>query len=313
MSVKHIRFYFSGLLMTIPFILFAVGAMLFAGCSQKEETEQPRPENQKLPIRVSASLETRVTDSSFEQNDKVGIYVVNYNGSTAGTFVNSGNHVDNMGFTYLASQWNPDSEIYWEDETTKADFYCYYPYGTPANALAYAVSTSTGQDTDAGYKSSDFLWGKREGVAPTSGAVAITVNHVMSNVLVYVKPGDGFTDETLAAAAVSVKICNVKTDATVNLATGVATATGSGKSVTPHDEMGYYRALIVPQTTVANSALIIVTIDGVQYTYTPTESFELKPNTQHKFTVAVNKVGTGVSIGVGNWTTDETDHGGSAE
>ena len=183
----------------------------------------------------------------------------------------------------------------------------------PTNVASYAVSTNVDQSTADGYKGSEFLWGSRKGVQPTAETVAITVNHVMSNILVYIKPGNGFTDETLAASTVGVTICNVKTEATVNLSTGVATAAGAAKSVTPYDETGYYRALIVPQTVAANTALVIVTVNGIQYTYTPSSAIELKSNTQHKFTVTVNKVGSGVDIGVGNWTTDETDYGGSAE
>lgn len=303
------------------FMLIAVGAMLLGGCSKNEVNEGKQPETpvtpdepSKIPINVGMSVWTRVTDSSFEQNDKVGIYVVNYDGTTAGTLGVAGNHVNNMCFTYSpATRWTPDEEIYWKDNSTKADFYCYYPYGSPTNVGSYAITTSTDQSTDAGYKGSEFLWGKRESVLPTSETVAITVTHTMSNILVYVKPGTGFTEETLGASTVSVKICNVKTDATVNLATGAATATGSGKSVIPHDESGYYRALIVPQTVSANTALVIVTVNDVQYTYTPDKDIELKSNTQHKFTVTVNKVGSGVDIGVGSWTTDETDYGGSAE
>ena len=300
------------------FTVFAVATMMIVSCSKTEGVETPQPstpeEPSKIPINVGMNVWTRVTDSSFEQNDKVGIYVVNFDGANAGTLVNSGNHVDNTGFTYSSTtRWTPDTEIYWKDNTTKADFYCYYPYGTPTNVSAYAVSTNTDQSTESGYKGSEFLWGKREGVLPTTETVAITVNHIMSNLLIYVKPGNGFTDEMFASSTVSVKICNVKTDATVNLATGVVTATGSTKSVTPHDETGYYRALIVPQTAVANTALVIVTIDDVQYTYTPTENIELKSNMQHTLTIMVNKTGSGLGIGVGSWTTDENDYGGSAE
>ena len=295
------------------------------GCSKSELNTEPAPTNPKpnpeqeqtkIPINnnIAMGMWTRATDSSFEQDDKVGIYVVNYDGAAAGTLVNSGNHVNNMRFTYSATtRWTPDREIYWKDNATKADFYCYYPYGVPANVAAYAVSTNTNQSTADGYKGSEFMWGKREGVMPTSETVSITVNHVMSNVLVYIKPGEGLTDETIAASTVGVTICNVMTEATVNLATGVTTATGAAKSVTPYDETGYYRALIVPQTVAANTVLVIVTVNGFQYTYTPSTAVELKPNTQHKFTVTVNKIGSGVDIGVDSWTTDETDYGGWAE
>ena len=162
----------------------------------------------------------------------------------------------------------------------------------------------------ANYKASEFLWGKVAGIAPTEEAVNITTNHTFSNALVILKPGDGFTEESLAAATKSVKICGVKTNATINLATGVATANGNATEVTPYLENGQYRALIVPQTT-AEGALIVVTVDGVDYTLSRSMTF--KANKQHKFTVTLNKVSNGVNVGIGGWETDEEDYGGSAE
>ena len=278
-------------------------AVTIISCNNND-TPLPTPEEKSIPINISTSI-TRVTDSAFEDGDKVGIYVVNEpNG-----LVVSGNHVDNMGFTY-STKWTPDEEIYWKDQTTKAVFYCYYPYGTPNSVTAYKFSTKADQSTLANYKASEFLWGKTDSVSPTESVVPITVNHMFSNALVVVEPGAGFTAESLAASNVEVKICNIKTDASINLATGVVSASGAPTSVTPLYEGTYYRALIVPQT-VEESALIIVSVDGVNYTLT--KGFSFKANTQHRFTVTVNKVNNGVNIGIGGWQIDDTDNGGSAE
>lgn len=283
-------------------LMAAVAAMV--SCSDKVENVPTTPETDRLPINISTTL-TRATDSAFEAGDKVGIFVVNEPNALA----TSGNHVDNMGFTYTTT-WTPDTPIYWLDQTTKADFYCYYPYAEAANTAAHAFATKADQSSLANYKASEFLWGKTTGVAPTEEAVNITTNHTFSNALVILKPGDGFTEESLAAATKSVKICGVKTNATIDLATGVATANGNATEVTPYLENGQYRALIVPQTT-AEGALIVVTVDGVDYTLTRSMTF--KANKQHKFTVTLNKVSNGVNVGIGGWETDEEDYGGDAE
>ena len=285
------------------FILMAAVAAMVS-CSDNVENVPTTPETDRLPINISTTL-TRATDSAFEAGDKVGIFVVNEPNALA----TSGNHVDNMGFTYTTT-WTPDTPIYWLDQTTKADFYCYYPYAEAANTAAHAFATKADQSSLANYKASEFLWGKTTGVAPTEEAVNITTNHTFSNALVILKPGDGFTEESLAAATKSVKICGVKTNATIDLAAGVATANGNATEVTPHLENGQYRALIVPQTT-AEGALIVVTVDGVDYTLTRSMTF--KANKQHKFTVTLNKVSNGVNVGIGGWETDEEDYGGDAE
>ena len=283
--------------------LFALVAMMLCSCSKSGNNEKiPLPvKPTEIPINVSMGVWTRATDTSYESGDKVGIYVVNYDGSTAGTLQSSGNHVDNMRFSYT-TKWTPDTEIYWKDQTTKADFYCYYPYGSPADISAYAFTTKADQSKLADYKASEFLWGKATGITPTANAVPIITNVVA---------GEGFTAETLAAANKSVKISSVKTSATVDLRTGVATATGSAAEVIPYNEGEYYRALIVPQTVADGSNLITVTVDGVDYTLA--KGFTFKANTQHKFTVTVNKSSGGVDIGIGDWEIDDTDNGGAAE
>ena len=285
------------------FLLVAVFAAMIS-CSESLENTPATPETDKLPINISTTL-TRATDSAYEAGDKVGIFVVN----EPNTLVASGNHVDNMGFTY-STTWTPDTPIYWLDKSTKADFYCYYPYAENVSTTAHTFATKANQSQLADYKASEFLWGKTAGIAPTEEAVNITTNHTFSNMVVILKPGDGFTDATLAAATKSVKICGVKTNASINLTTGVATATGNTTEVTPCLENGQYRALIVPQTT-AEGALVVITVDGVDYTLSRAMTF--KANKQHKFTVTINKVSNGVNVGIGGWETDEEDYGGDAE
>ena len=217
--------------------------------------------------------------------------------------------IDNMGFTY-STTWTPDTPIYWLDKTTKADFYCYYPYAEGVSTTSHTFATKANQSQLADYKASEFLWAKTVGVEPTEESVNITTKHTFSNAVIILKPGDGFTEATLAAATKSVKICGVKTSATIDLSTGVATATGNATEVTPYLDGAQYRALIVPQTT-TEGALVVITVDGVDYTLTRAMTF--KANKQHKFNVTLNKVSNGVNVGIAGWETDEEDYGGDAE
>ena len=299
------------------FLMVAVGTMLCIGCSKKEGGETPAPEKPtpekpaeptKIPINVATSMWTRATDSAFELNDQVGIYVVNFNGETAGTLSSSGNHIDNMCFTYSGS-WTPATPVYWADQTTKADFYCYYPYASSVNSVsAYSFAVQTDQSTEAGYKNSEFLWGKREAVSPTAEPVQITVKHAMSNIIVKLQAGDGYTAADMERATITV--LGLKTQATINLATGVASAAGSGYDLTPKKENDGWRALVVPQS-VSNAPLIKVEIDGDQYVLIQSISFEA--NKQHSCTLKVNRVGNGFNIGIGGWETDDNDYGGTVE
>lgn len=292
-------------------ILFSVAlCALFTSCSKGSEGIVPDPvppsiESKKIPISISTQI-TRATDTDFESDDKVGLYVVNYNGSTPGALVSSGNHVDNMRFTYSGS-WTPDEEIFWKDESTKADFYIYYPYTTNiSNISALPASVKTNQTTEENYKASDFLWGKTAGIAPTKNAVSMTVKHLMSNIIIKLVPGDGYKVEDLAIA--KIEICGLKTNATVNLTNGAITATGISADITPINEITQYRALVIPQNV---TGIDLVRIKIGDNTYLLNQTINLLPNKQYTSTITINRSSQGINIGIGEWEEDDMDYGGT--
>lgn len=294
------------------FSLSMLAAAAMTGCSgeTKDAPDKPDdPQPSKKEIRISASLDdTRVTDSSFDTNDCVGVYVSNYNGSSPSPLKNTGNHVDNMRFTYTGS-WTADSPVYWKDETTPADFYLYYPYRDITSVTAVSFDTKANQSSESAYKASEFLGGKAENVPPTTGIVNIQTRHLMSRVQVVVAAGEGFTEEALAKSNVSVTINNLKTHSTIDLTNFNVTATGLGETVYPLAADGGYKALVVPQT-VADCELITVTVDGQPYNLRKGFTFESGKN--HKFTVTVTRGSSGINVSITGWEDDGQDNGGVA-
>jgi hypothetical protein len=277
---------------------------------KRDGRDSPPPTiSEKIPLNIGVAVATRATDTAFETGDKVGIYVVNQKDNASVALAASGNHVTNEAFTYSGSSWSSATQLYWQDQTTKADFYGYYPYNsTLTNVNAYPIAVQANQSTEANYKAGDILWGKKEAVAPTSSAVQLNLSHVMSNLLIYLKAGKGYTDSEVGNATVT--IVGLKTAATLNLATGVATATGAAADITPKAESGYLRALIVPQS-VNNAALIKVTLGD--YTYTLTQTVNFESNKQLKCTLTVDKIEEGLNIGISGWETSDIDYGGTVK
>jgi hypothetical protein len=295
------------------FFLFVCGFLMQAcsgGGDDEDLTTPTTPTTPtQLPINIGVNIATRANDTAFEANDKVGIYVVNYQNDSPGTLAASGNHATNEAFTYSGSSWSSTTQLYWQNQTTKADFYGYYPYASNVSSVsAYNISVKANQTAEADYKASDILWGKKEAVSPTSSAVQLTMSHVMSNIIIYLKAGKGYTDSDLSNA--SVVITGLKTAATLNMATGVVTATGAAQNITPKAEDGYLRALIVPQS-VSNAALIKVTVGDYSYTLTQTVTFE--SNKQIKCTLTVDKIEEGLNIGISGWETSDIDYGGTVK
>lgn len=291
-------------------ILFA--SVLTAGCSQESDAPVPATpdEPEKLEIKISPSMtESRATDYGFESGDCTGLYVVNYTGSVPGTLANSGNYVDNMRFTYNGT-WVPDTPIFWADNETHADFYLYYPYTKVQSVKAHAFDVKADQSAEADYKASDLLMGKTVNVTPSTSTTVIPVSHVMSRIIIALEAGNGFTAESLAQAAVSVKINGVKCSSTVDLTNGAVTPTGSATSVTPLYANNTYKALIVPQT-VESGNLITVNVDGRDFNLKKGFTFESAKS--HKFTVTLSKTSNGVNVNINPWLEDGTDNGGTAE
>ena len=274
------------------------------------------PEAEKIPINISVGQQTRANDEVFEDGDEVGIYVVNYDGSTAGTLAVYGNQVDNAQFTFDGSKWTPENSIYWKNANTAADFYAYYPYSASPNISAHPFSVQADQSDEDDFWASDFLWGKATNISPTPNAVSIQTNHSLSRIILDVKAGEGFTAESWADAEKSVKICDVKTSATIDLSTGVATVTGNAGEIVPlaAAETGTtltYKAMMIPQVVADNSKLVVVTVDGTDYVYR--KGYTFSRNTQHTFTVTVNKSGSNVDVTIGEWEIDSTTNEGDAE
>ena len=277
---------------------------------------QPSPTTkEKLPISINTSVATRATDEAFEVGDQIGLFVVNREANgTANSLKTLGNYIDNMQFTYDGT-WKAASSIYWKDETTHADFYLYYPYtGSIGDVNAMSWNVNADQSTSAKYKSADLLIGKTTNVAPTETAVKIDAKHVMSQMVVSLKPGNGFTEESLGKAKISVKINRLKTQATANLVTGKLTAKGNDADLTPLKEEGNnYKALIIPQA-VGEGKLITVNVDGRDYQLKKAANFTaFEAGKKHKFTVTLSKTSNGVNVNITKWEDDGIDYGGTAE
>lgn len=298
--------------------LFSI-AMICSCTEQNEHVQNPddvkNPEEvvTKLPINLSTRIISKVTDSEFENGDNVGIYTVNYeyNGEP-GYLHDYGNHLDNVRFEFYDGCWTPEREVFWKDQVTLADFYCYYPYRHYFDNTSYLVyDLESDQSEIDRYKSNDILYGKASGVAPSKDPVVITTNHMMSNVVIYVVPGNGYTDESLAEEEISVSIINVRHRARLNLRDGrLETYECEPTEIRPLREENYWKALIVPQE-VHDTDLIRVNVGANQYTLRQSVTFQ--PNKRQVCTITVNRIGEGVNIGIGGWENDDHDFGGVVE
>lgn len=286
------------------------------GISCRQTThEQPQPSGQ--PIRINAVCvpsENAVldNDTAFEDGDRAGLYVVNRINGKMESLLPSGNHIDNMRFTYHGT-WTPSQPIYWMDEQTKADFYLYYPYSSEMDDPRYwTVNVPTDQSTEAAMLQADVLVGRAFNVAPASQAVELKARHMMSRLTITLQASQGMTEEKLREADLKVLVNGLITEATVNIATAIATASGTER----HDIQACqtdaltFTVTAVPQT-VTEGAFITIVVNGDRYTLR--RAVTLKQGTWHHATVKVGAANGNIGVTIGGWTIDNTDYGGTAQ
>lgn len=283
-------------------MLAVATSMLLTSCYTDDEIIEPEMQASpkiNLSGEISQVYQTRVNDAGFCDGDEVGIYVVDYNGSTSGELLDEGNRGDNVKHTFDEAnfKWHGAYDLYFKDNRTNVDIYGYYPFAYPDNVSAYAFEVQKDQSTSAaygkigGYEASDFLWGKTENVAPTDKVIKLGFRHMMASARVTLVEGEGFDDGEWAGLEKAVLLLNTKREATIDLATGEVTAVGDVPSTgtIPYVNGGDFRAIIVPQTVSAGTPLVSITVGGTPYYLKKNEAFTYLPSKQHNFTITVNK------------------------
>lgn len=301
----------------VSFFLLACSSGAENGVDDEPTPPQPEKPTVRIPIDISTSI-TRVTETAFESGDAIGLYVVNRNDDGSHNELKpSGNYVDNMRYTYSYNTWTPDETVYWKDDKTCADFYLYYPYqAAHVNENPMVFKVEADQSDVNSYKKSDVIVGSTMNVAPSQTTVYIASKHVMSRVVIALKPGEGFTDASLAASDVKVTLNVPAVSANIDLAKGKVEPimNHDGESLTmtpmtPYKDGNVYRAIVVPQQ-VAQTNLIKVNVDGSDFLFS--KAFNFESGKSYTFNVTLAKKSSGLNATITGWDSDGVDYGGTA-
>lgn len=282
--------------------ILILAAFAVASCSVKE-WEGPVNPGQGDAIRIAGGIQqeyvTRANDEGFADGDEIGIYVVDYDGTTPGELTVSGTRASNLRFTFneAAWKWTPDHEIYYKDKNTHVDVYGYYPYGAPESIEAYKFEVQKNQAEGGGngkmggYEASDFLWGKATDMSPSAQTINVMFHHRMASAKVTLVQGTGFDSAEWASLEKSVITESAIRTSTINLKTGEVTVTGSRPSTgtIAYRNGNEWRCIIVPQTIAAGDALFSLSVGGLPYSLRKAEEFTFVSGKQHNFTITVNK------------------------
>ncbi len=252
-----------------------------------------------MTFAISHPGGSRATETDFEVNDKIGLYVA----KTDAPLEIGGNLVNNEPLTYDGTKWNATRTLYWDEGTYNA--YAYYPYINKVSSIedqpfciSTDQSTSKTETSLGGYEASDLLFATNKNLTASTSPVALNFKHIMSKLLIRLVQGEDFEGEMPTTATVYVH--NTVPEATIDLQAGVATryVKGTKQTIVAHQDDDYiYSAIIVPQRIENRMPLIEVIMNGVSYLFE--SKFQFKPGTEHLVNLIISDNPDQVKIDIG--------------
>jgi len=286
--------------MKIHILSIAIMALVIASCSQ-DANEPIDSKHTPMTFDVCHPSQTRATETAFEANDKIGIYVAE---ETAPLEI-GGNLVNNEALTFSGSAWTASKTLYWDAGTYNA--YAYYPYMSSVSSIEDLPFNVAIDQRNGGYQASDFLYAKTVGVSASASPISLTFKHIMSRLKIRLVKGEDFEGDMPTEA--EVYIHNTYPASTIDLSAGVATVNGKSTrtTITAKPDGNYtYSAIIVPQRVSNRLPLVEVVMNGVSYLYEST--FQFKAGMSHLVNLIISDNPEQVKIEIGgevqNWEQD---------
>lgn len=345
-------------------ILIATATLCLAACGDRLNVSPSGPGT--VPIRIGAAISgapaTRANAQNIQSTElaagqTVGVFIYFKDAKTTDVTYSYG--YKNLEYTVsgtsgdLALVTAANQPYFPELKTQNVDIYAFSPRTGVYTATTDELSTLTAQDvfttendqtTEAKYKASDFVWGKKANVTNgTATAVEVVMDHMLSKINVNVAPGTGMTLAKLDKAKVTFK--GVVLDGTVDFTTGAVTpksgSTGQtltlssaiDQSVTTNFTVGTTNytaattsAVIIPQT-IASGATTTSTVDIIEiqlwdatagggaggytstYTVKASAPTTFAAKTAYTYNIVVNTQGLSLTTTINDWTTGTSTNG----
>lgn len=279
----------------------ALATAVFASCSNDEDLAQSNYPMDNV-VRIMTSVDGMNTRASYgNSTDKLNSFgfCINNAGNTKYTY-------DNIKVTKDGSNWNPATQMLWQNSTTAVDILAYAPYQETtedANGKVkvygktdYAFSVKEDQSNAEDY-SSDLIVYKKTGFKPgtelnTSKAVEVTFTHLLSQLNLTIELRDEFnqnkekpiTAESVTDVKINGTILSSKVDFTAESIVAKVDNTQGATAITPEvvkfngaDEKTAhptfnYSAIVIPQSVTSGKFSIGFKVNGNSYVWTATEN-----------------------------------------
>lgn len=203
--------------------LFALALLAGAMISCSTDDTASSTPNGKVAVQFTGGINvnTRAAGEAWTNGDRIGIFMTGKNQPLSADAIKEG--VDNVCYqTDGGKSFSPISggKTICFPIDGDVDFYSYYPQ-TTVNEYKVALNVADQKSQEA----IDFMYAKTTGCNKATPQVNLRFSHMLSNLILNVKPGNGLTQDDLNKLTVTIKDQN--TTATFNLADGVISGEGN--------------------------------------------------------------------------------------
>lgn len=304
MSIKH-----SSNLLSGSALLSAL--LLFAGCNS---TDGPAtPQEQRTAIQVSSGIQTKAYDNKWEENDAIGVFMLNGN-----TLEQENNKYTTIGSTGTFSA-DATNTIYFPIDGTRRDFVAYYPY----QSLSQGATTLTLSVNDQYSQKKIDLMGcsKVTGKHKNNPKVNFAFNHKLVKIVMTIEPE--YPSLTRAdLQSMKVEITNQQLKGTYNVLKGGDVTVD--KVSDPADitlrttaDGTFSEGIILPNTSTAGMQLRFTLRNGMVFTWiisTAPSSKRYEAGNKYIYSITLKRTALEVTSTITNWGSGNGNgESGSAE
>ena len=288
----------------------ALATVVFASCSNEDELAQSNYPADNV-VRIMTSVDGMNTRASYGSSTaKLSSFGICINNASNAKYT-----YDNIKVTQEGSNWNPATQMLWQNSTTAVDILAYAPYQDGNNGIFgktdYAFSVQEDQSKADDY-SSDLIVYKQTGFTPglelnTNKAVEVSFTHLLSQLNLTIELRDMFnhnnkvtdafvTDVKVNGTYISSKVdftaapIGVRIDDT-KAATAITPETTEfteAKNATDHAIFNY-SAIVIPQTVTTGIFSISFKVNGTDYIWTATSDVKFASGMKHELHLLVGK------------------------
>lgn len=268
------------------YMLAFLGLTVTMSCKPDPEPE-PEPE---MPCSVSFSpkinaMATRVTDTSFEEGDKISVYAC-YDES-----LSSDNYAQNVKYTYYDGLFEAASPIKYPAKDAALTFYALYPYGNYSTPdILFTVSTDQSSEYD--YAGSDLM--TASAVAKDKDIVDLKFSHRLSKVVL------NLVD--VPSGSQSVTFCRLYTSVEADITENDYRESGSRYNVKAcQNGSNSFKVILPPQKVSAGTLFAEIMVGDKVYEWAVETDIYLSSGIEHSYTARLKGNKVTVSAEINDW------------